>query len=59
MIGLNNGDIVEWIRIEGVIEELYDVVTLPGVQRPMSLGFKTDEIRRVVNSGDEAPLVAN
>jgi len=40
---------VHWVRIEGVVEELYDVVTFPGVRRPMALGFKTDEIRRVLS----------
>jgi len=35
--------------MEGVVEELYDVVVLPGVQRPMALGFKTDEIRRILS----------
>jgi hypothetical protein len=34
-----------------MVEELYDVVVLPGVQRPMALGFKTDEIRRVITIG--------
>jgi hypothetical protein len=27
---------------------LYDVAVLPGVRRPMAVGFKTDEIRRVL-----------
>jgi hypothetical protein len=36
---------------ERTVQELYDVVTLPGVRRPMALGFKTDEIRRVVSVG--------
>ncbi len=49
VIDLKSGDIVHWVRIEGVVEELYDVVALPGVRRPMSLGFKTDEIRRVLS----------
>lgn len=49
VIDLRNGDIVHWVRIEGVVEELYDVVTFPGVRRPMALGFKTDEIRRVLS----------
>jgi uncharacterized protein (TIGR03032 family) len=48
VINLESGEIVHWLRIEGVVEELYDVVTLPHVQRPMALGFKTDEIRRVL-----------
>jgi len=49
IIDLRTGDVVHWLRMEGVIEELYDVVTLPNVRRPMALGFKTDEIRRVLS----------
>lgn len=49
VIDLRTGDVVHWLRIEGVVDELYDVVALPGVRRPMALGFKTDEIRRVLS----------
>ena len=49
VIGLRTGDAVHWLRIEGVAEELYDVVALPGVRRPRALGFKSDEIRRVLH----------
>lgn len=49
IIDLRSGDIVHWLRMEGVVEELYDVITLPQVRRPMALGFKTDEIRRVLS----------
>jgi uncharacterized protein (TIGR03032 family) len=49
VIDLRTGDAVHWLRIEGVVDELYDVVTLPGVRSPMALGFKTDEIRRVIS----------
>lgn len=52
VIDLRSGDVVHWVRIEGVVEELYDVVVLPGVRRPMALGFKTDEIRRVISIGE-------
>ncbi len=48
VIDLNNGDIVQWMRMEDPIRELYDVMILPGVQRPKLVGFKTDEIRTVV-----------
>jgi uncharacterized protein (TIGR03032 family) len=48
VIDWQTGDIVHWLRVEGLIEELYDVVALPGVRRPKALGFKTDEIRHVV-----------
>lgn len=49
VIDLRTGDAVHWLRMEGVVEELYDVVALPQVRRPMALGFKTDEIRRVIS----------
>jgi uncharacterized protein (TIGR03032 family) len=48
VIDLRSGDIVHWLRIGGVVEELYDVAVLHRVRRPKSLGFKTDEIRRVL-----------
>ncbi len=48
VIDLRTGDIVHSLRISGIVEELYDVVTLPGVIRPMALGFVSDEIRRVI-----------
>jgi len=49
VIDLRSGDIVHWLNIQGVVEELYDVALLPDVVRPMALGFKTDEIRRVLS----------
>ncbi len=52
VIDLTTGDIVHWIKIEGIVQELYDVVAIPGVIRPMAIGFKTDEIRRVINLPD-------
>jgi uncharacterized protein (TIGR03032 family) len=51
VIDLKSGDVVHWLRIEGVVRELYDVSVLPGVRRPMALGFKTDEIRRMISVG--------
>ena len=52
VIDLKTGDVVHWLRIEGIIEELYDVVVLPGVQRPMAIGFVSDEIRRILTVDD-------
>lgn len=46
VIDIRTGDTVHWLRMEGVVEELYDVVALPGVRRPMALGLKTNEIHR-------------
>ena len=49
VIDLRTGDAVHWLRIEGIVDELYEVIALPGVRRPMALGFKTDEIQRVIS----------
>lgn len=48
VVNLNTGDVEHRLLIEGVVEELYDVAALPGVIRPMALGFKSDEIRFAV-----------
>ena len=56
VIDLRTGDVVHWLRIEGIVAELYDVVVLPGAVRPMALGFKTDEIRRTLSVGDAGTL---
>lgn len=58
VIDLKKGDIVHWLRIEGIVEELYDVVILPGVRRPMALGFVSEEIRRVLTLGEIPALSA-
>jgi uncharacterized protein (TIGR03032 family) len=49
VIDLKRGDIVHSLRIEGIVSELYDVITLSGVSRPTALGFRTDEIRRTIS----------
>jgi uncharacterized protein (TIGR03032 family) len=56
VIDLRRGDVIHWIRIEGLVTELYDVAVLPGVRRPMALGFKTDEIQRTIVLGDPGTL---
>ncbi len=49
IVDLRSGDAVHWVRIEGVVEELYDVAVLPKIRRPMAIGLKSDEIRRVLS----------
>jgi uncharacterized protein (TIGR03032 family) len=52
VIDLKTGDIVHSLNIEGVVNELYDVAVLPQVRRPMAIGFRSDEIRRVITVGE-------
>ena len=56
VVDLRTGDAVHWLRIEGVVEELYDVAVLPSVRRPMAIGLKTDEIRRMITVGEPQAL---
>lgn len=49
VINLASGGIVEWIRLEGHISELFDVVAMPGVRCPMSLGPATVEIQNSIS----------
>ena len=53
IIDLRTGDSVHSLWLEGVVEELYDVQVLVGVRRPMAIGFKSDEIRRVLTMGTQ------
>jgi uncharacterized protein (TIGR03032 family) len=56
VIDLRSGDVVHWVRLEGLVRELYDVAVLPGVHRPMAFGFKTDEIRHTIAVDQEGTL---
>lgn len=56
VLDLTTGNALHWLRLEGVVTELYDVQILPQVQRPMALGFQTDEIARLLTLDPIAPL---
>jgi uncharacterized protein (TIGR03032 family) len=49
IVDLATGEMTHWVRIEGLVRELYDVAILPGVTRPSALGFVTDEVNRVIS----------
>ncbi|MEO1248840.1 MAG: TIGR03032 family protein [Pseudomonadota bacterium] len=55
VVDLKSLDMVHWLRFEGIVRELYDVAVLPGTRRPMALGFKTDEIRRMLTIEGQPP----
>ncbi len=49
IVNLKTGDAPHWLRFEGIVRELYDVAALPGIIRPMAIGFRTDEVRRYIS----------
>jgi uncharacterized protein (TIGR03032 family) len=52
VVDTRTGDTVEWLRIEGVVRELYDIAVLAGVRNPAAIGFMSDEIQRVISIDD-------
>ncbi len=51
VIDLKKGEIVQCLRIDGVVKELYDVSVIPGIKRPMAIGLKSDEIKKLITIG--------
>jgi uncharacterized protein (TIGR03032 family) len=49
VVDLKTGGIVHALYAEGLVTELYDVVVLPGSKRPSLIGFKNDQIKRVLS----------
>lgn len=47
VVNLASGDIVEWIKLEGGVSELFDVAVLPGVRWPVATGFLNEEIHKL------------
>lgn len=53
IIDLASGDIVHWVRFEGMIRELFDVVALPGIRCPMAAPSHGPDFASVITM--EAP----
>lgn len=53
IIDLRTGGIVEWIKLDGHITELFDVAAIPATKCPMSIGIDTLEIRSTITFDPE------
>jgi uncharacterized protein (TIGR03032 family) len=49
VVDLSNGTTPHWLHTEGIVSELYDVISMKGVKRPSLIGFQNDQIRRVIS----------
>jgi uncharacterized protein (TIGR03032 family) len=49
VINLRTGDIVEWIKIDGFIKELFDVAVVPGARCAMSIGINSTEVQSMIS----------
>jgi hypothetical protein len=54
IVSLTNGDVMNWIRFEGDITEVFDLCFLPNVKNPMVVGLRTPEIRELITFEAEA-----
>jgi len=48
IVDIDTGNVLEWLRFEHSIGELYDVAILPRVRAAEAIGFKSDEIQREI-----------
>ncbi len=56
VIDLRTGDSLHWVRLDGVVTELFDVQILPETRRAYALGFKKeDELAQYVTFAPPAP----
>ena len=57
VIDVNTGTVLHWLYIDGVVEELFDVVVLPKVRLPRAIGFQDDDIERLVTFPNSGGLI--
>jgi uncharacterized protein (TIGR03032 family) len=58
VVDLNRGEVVHWLRFGNLIEELFDIVVLPGCRQPRALGLQEDAIERLVSfPGSEGMVI--
>ena len=56
VVELASGRMLHWMRLGGVVRELYDIAILPSARRPMLIGFAQSQFNRLVIRGAPAPL---
>lgn len=58
IVSLANGDVMNWIRFEGDISEIFDISFLPNVKNAMMIGLRTPEIRDLITFESGLPAEA-
>ena len=59
IISLANGDVLNWIRFDGDMGEIFDISFLPNVKHPMMIGLRTAEIRDLITFESGIPAEAS
>jgi uncharacterized protein (TIGR03032 family) len=55
IVSLTSGDVLQWVRFEGDLNEVFDVCFLPGVRNPMLVGLKTSDVRELITFESSIP----
>ena len=58
IIDLNAGEVVEWLRLEGEVQELFAVELMPNVKCPMVVGPSTQEFADTITFNPEIEPLA-
>ena len=53
IVDLRSGDVVEWIRLNGAIKELFDVAVIAETHCPMALGVSSPDIQSLISFDPE------
>lgn len=49
IVDINSGQSIEWVRLEGIVKELFDVTYIPNSQCPSAIGLKGSEILKILS----------
>ena len=52
VIDLRSGDVLQWIRLEGLVRERFDVAVIPGIRCPMAIGPQSQEFATAITAVD-------
>lgn len=57
IVELSSGKALHWLRLGGVVRELYDIAVLPGAKRPMLVGLQQGgPINRLISRDPDLPM---
>ena len=56
VVELATARVLHWMRLGGIVRELYDIAILPGARRPMLVGLAQGQVNRLINRGAPLPL---
>ncbi len=56
VVELATGKVLHWMRLGGVVRELYDIALLPGARRPMLVGLAQGQLNHLIMNGPPMTL---